>query len=95
MKDLLEFPRAYRDAVQPVVNGLWGLDGKLSRKKLHEAFYGKLRELGFRVHHAKRIYTYAKSVVESARSNGGRRPVLGRLSARVGRYDYRLARRVV
>jgi putative transposase len=28
--------------------------------------------------------------VESARGNGGRKPVLRRLSARIDRYDYRL-----
>jgi putative transposase len=45
---------------------------------------------GFRAHHAKEIYIYAESLVESARSNGGRKPVLRRLSARVDRYDYKL-----
>jgi putative transposase len=46
--------------------------------------------MGFRAHHAKEIYVYANSLVESARSNGGRKPVLKRLSARVDKYDYRL-----
>jgi len=87
---LLEFLKMYRDAVQLVVNELWGLNEKLSRKKLHEVFYNRLRKLGFRAHHAKQVYTYAQSIVESARSNGGRKPVLRRLSARVDRYDYRL-----
>jgi len=87
---LLEFLRVYRDAIQLVVNGLWNLDGKLSRKKLHEMFYGKLRMLGFRAHHVKQVYTYAQSVVESARSNGGKKPVLRKLVARVDNYDYRL-----
>jgi len=87
---LLEFLKMYRDAVQLVVNELWGLNEKLSRKKLHELFYEKLRKLGLRAHHAKQIYTYAKSIVESAKSNSSRKPVLRRLSARVDRYDYRL-----
>jgi len=87
---LLEFLRMYRDAVQLVVNELWSLDTKLSRRKLHEMFYGKLRKLGFRAHHVKEIYVYAQSVVESARSSGGRKPVLRRLSARIDKYDYRL-----
>jgi len=39
---LLEFLKLYRDAVQMVVNELWSLEGKLSRKKLHDMFYGKL-----------------------------------------------------
>jgi putative transposase len=33
---------------------------------------------------------YAKSLVKSAKSNGGRKPVLRRLSARIDRYDYKL-----
>jgi len=57
---------------------------------LHEMFYEKLRMLGFRAHHVKEIYVYARSVVESARSNGGRKPVLRKLAARVDKYDYRL-----
>jgi len=39
----LEFLKLYHDAVQLVVNELWNLDEKLSRKKLHEVFYNKLR----------------------------------------------------
>jgi len=31
---LLEFLRLYRDAVQMVVDRIWGLDVKLSKKKL-------------------------------------------------------------
>jgi len=87
---LLEFLRLYRDAVRLVVNDLWNLDEKLSRKKLHEAFYNKLRELGLRAHHAKEIYVYAESIVESARANSGRKPVLRKLTARIDKYDYRL-----
>ena len=87
---LLEFLKLYRDAVQVVVNELWSLEGKLSRKKLHEMFYSKLRKLGLRAHHAKEIYVYAQSVVVSARSNGGKKPILRKLTARVDRYDYKL-----
>ncbi|MCC6034450.1 MAG: transposase, partial [Desulfurococcaceae archaeon] len=36
------------------------------------------------------IYVYANSLVESARSNGGRKPVLRKLSARIDKYDYKL-----
>jgi putative transposase len=46
--------------------------------------------MGFRAHHAKEIYVYAESLVDSARSNGGRKPVLRKLSARIDKYDYRL-----
>ena len=55
---LLEFLRLYRDAVQLVVNEIWGLEEVPSRRRLHEAFYDRLRKLGFRAHHAKQIYTY-------------------------------------
>ena len=87
---LSEFLRVYRDAVQLVVNELWSLNAKVSRKKLHKMFYGKLRKMGFRAHHVKEVYVYAKSIVESARSNSGKKPVLRKLSARVGKYDYKL-----
>jgi putative transposase len=46
--------------------------------------------MSFRAHHAKEIYINAKSLVESARSNGGRKPVLRKLSARIDKYDYKL-----
>jgi len=87
---LSEFLRVYRDAVQLVVNELWSLNAKVSRKKLHKMFYGKLRKMGFRAHHVKEVYVYAKSIVESARSNSGKKPVLRKLSARVDKYDYKL-----
>jgi putative transposase len=87
---LLEFLRLYRDAVQMAVDRVWSLDAKLSKKRLHRLFYNGLVSIGFRAHHAKEVYLYAKSLVESARSNGGRKPMLRRLSARVDRYDYRL-----
>jgi len=87
---LLDFLRLYRDAVQMVVDRVWGLKAKLSKKKLHRLFYDDLVSLGLRAHHAKEVYVYAKSLVESARGNGGRKPVLRRLSARVDKYDYRL-----
>jgi len=87
---LLEFLRMFRDAVQLVVNELWNLDEKLSKKKLHEMFYEKLRKFGLRAHHVKQIYTYAQSVVESTKGNGGKKPVLRKLTARIDRYDYKL-----
>jgi putative transposase len=87
---LLEFLRLYRDAVQVVVDRNWNINEKLSRRKLHRLFYNDLVKLGFRAHHAKEIYVYAKSLVESARSNGGRKPVLRKLSARIDKYDYKL-----
>jgi len=87
---LLEFLRLYRKAVQMVVDKIWGINDKLSRMKLHRLFYNNLVSMGFRAHHAKEIYIYANSLVESAKSNGGRKPVLRKLGARVDKYDYRL-----
>ena len=65
---LLEFLRLYRDAVQLAVDDLWSLNEKLSRKKLHEMFYSKLRKIGLRAHHVKQIYTYVQSVVYPLRA---------------------------
>jgi putative transposase len=87
---LLEFLRLYRDALQMIVDRVWSINDKLSKKKLHKLFYNNLVSMGFRAHHAKEIYMYAKSLVKSAKSNGGRKPVLRKLSARVDRYDYKL-----
>lgn len=53
-------------------------------------FYSRLVSLGFRAHHAKEVYVYAKSLVELARSSSGRKQVLRKLTARLDRYDYRL-----
>jgi len=87
---LLEFLKLYRDAVQLVIDRIWSINERLSKRKLHRLFYNNLVSMGFRAHHAKEIYIYAKSLVDSARGNGGRKPVLRRLSARIDRYDYRL-----
>jgi len=87
---LLEFLRLYRDAVQIIVDRIWDIDEKLSWKKLHRLFYSDLISMSFRAHHAKEIYINAKSLVESARSNGGRKPALRKLSARIDKYDYKL-----
>jgi putative transposase len=87
---LLEFLKLYRDAVQIVVDRVWGIDEKLSWKKLHRLFYSDLVSMGFRAHHAKEIYVNAKSLVDSAKGNGGRKPVLRKLSARIDKYDYKL-----
>jgi putative transposase len=87
---LLEFLKLYRDAVQLVIDRVWSINEKLSKRKLHRLFYNNLVSMGFRAHHAKEIYIYAKSLVDSARSNGGRKPVLRRLSARIDKYDYKL-----
>ncbi|MEM3988700.1 MAG: zinc ribbon domain-containing protein [Sulfolobales archaeon] len=87
---LIEFLKLYRDALQLVVNRLWSLDEVPSIKTLHRMFYSKLRELGFRAHHVKQIYIYAKAVTRASKQNGGKKPVLRRLTARIDRYDYKL-----
>ncbi len=46
-----------------------------------------MRSQGFRAHQAKQIYKYALSLVKSAKNNGGRKPVLKKLSARLDKYD--------
>ncbi|MCC6015316.1 MAG: hypothetical protein LM564_06400 [Desulfurococcaceae archaeon] len=40
---LVEFLRAYRDSVQLVVDGVWGLGQVSSEKTLHRVFYSRLR----------------------------------------------------
>ncbi|MEM2579162.1 MAG: hypothetical protein QXN38_02060 [Desulfurococcaceae archaeon] len=87
---LVEFLRLYRDAVQLVVNKIWNLDKVPSIKVLHKMFYGELRRYGLRAHHVKQVYTYAKAVVRVSKQNGGRKPVLRKLTARIDRYDYRI-----
>ncbi|MCC6015253.1 MAG: IS200/IS605 family accessory protein TnpB-related protein [Desulfurococcaceae archaeon] len=87
---LVEFLRAYRDSVQLVVDGIWGLDRVPSERTLHRTFYSGLRGLGFRAHHVSEIYRRAREVVESTKRNGGSKPVLRRLTARIHPLDYKL-----
>ena len=87
---LLTFLRAYRDAVQYVVDRIWGMDRVPTVRRLHEMFYKELRGWGFRSHHASEIYRRAKEIVKSVKKNGGSKPVLRRLTARLHPYDYRV-----
>ena len=87
---LLEFLRAYRDAVQLAIDEVRRLEEVPSRKKLHEMFYGKLRVLSFRAHHASEIYKRAKEIVKSAKESNGSKPVLRRLTARIHQLDYKV-----
>ena len=43
---LLEFLKLYRDAIQIVVDKIWGINEKLSKKKLHRLFYSDLISMG-------------------------------------------------
>ena len=87
---LVEFLRAYRDAVQLVVDGVWGLDSVPFEKTLHKMFYSRLRSLGFRAHHVSEIYKRAKEVVKSTKKNNGSRPVFKKLTARIHPLDYKV-----
>ncbi|MEM1841090.1 MAG: hypothetical protein QXL19_01730, partial [Ignisphaera sp.] len=60
---LVEFLKLYRDAVQLAINRLWSLSEIPSIKALHRMFYSELRNRGFRAHHVKQVYIYAKTVV--------------------------------
>ena len=87
---LVEFLKAYRDAVQLVVNEIWNLDRIPSNKTLHRIFYSRLRELGFRAHHVSEIYKRAREVVEATKKNNGSRPVLKKLTTRIHSLDYKI-----
>ncbi len=76
-----------RRATQHIIDVLWELDKLPTLNQVHQMFYKQLRQQGFRAHQAKQIYKYALSIVKSAKNNGGRKPVLRKLSARLDKYD--------
>jgi len=87
---LIQFLKTYRDAVQYVVNSIWGLERLPSTKQLHKMFYNKLKRYGFRAHHVSEIYKRAREVVKATKKNKGSKPVLRRLTARIHPLDYRI-----
>ena len=87
---LLSFLRAYRDAVQYIIDEIWSLGKIPSVKDLHRMYYKTLRSWGFRSHHVSEIYKRAKEAVKAVKKNGGSKPVLRRLTARLHPYEYRL-----
>ena len=87
---LLSLLRAYRDAVQYIINEIWSLGKIPSVKDLHRMYYKTLRSWGFRSHHVSEIYKRAKEAVKAVKKNGGSKPVLRRLTARLHPYEYRL-----
>jgi putative transposase len=87
---LIEFLKAYRNAVQEIVNELWSLRRTPSKAMLHKAYYERLRSRGFRAHHASEIYKRAREVVEAAKGNGGSRPLLKKLTAGIHPLDYKI-----
>jgi len=82
--------RAYRDAVQEIVNELWRLRKTPSKATLHEIYYDRLRSRGFRAHHVSEIYKRAREIVEATKSNAGSRPLLKKLTARIHPLDYKI-----
>jgi len=87
---LIQFLKAYRDAVQYIVDSIWELERIPSAKQLHKMFYNELRRQGFRAHHVSEIYKRAKEVVEGAKKNNGSKPMLKKLTARIHPLDYRI-----
>jgi putative transposase len=87
---LIQFLKAHRDAVQEIVDELWCLGKTFSKATLHEIYYNKLRGRGFRAHHASEIYKRAREVVEATKGNGGSRPLLKKLTARIHPLDYKI-----
>jgi len=87
---LIQFLKAYRDAVQYIVNNIWSLKKTPSTKQLHKMFYNELRKLGFRAHHVSEIYKRAKEVVEATKKNNGSKPILKKLTARIHPLDYKI-----
>jgi len=85
--DLLWDLAVYRYALQRVVDALWELDGIPKKSQAHQMFYGMLRGYGFRAHAARNIYSTAIALVESAKANGGSKPTVRRLSARLDYQD--------
>ena len=73
--------------MQRIIDVLWELDRLPTLNQAHQMFYRTLRGKGFRAHQAKQVYKYALALVKAARRNGGRRPVLRRLTVRLDKYD--------
>jgi putative transposase len=86
---LIQFLRAYRGAVQEIVNELWRLKKTPSKATLHKAYYDRLRGRGFRAHHVSEIYKRAREVVRATKGNAGSRPLLKKLTARIHPLDTR------
>ncbi len=90
LEELREELYLTRRATQYIIDCLWELDKLPTINQVHQMFYKILRGQGFRAHQCKQIYKYALSLVKSARNNGGSKPVLKKLSARLDKYDARV-----
>ncbi len=87
LEELREELYLIRRATQHVIDCLWELDKLPSINQAHQMFYKILREQGFRAHQCKQIYKHALGIVKSAKENGGKKPALRKLSARLDKYD--------
>jgi len=90
LEDLLEFLRLWRDRAQWIVDLIWNLPKLPTLSQLHQWFYNILRQQGFRAHHVKQIYKYARAIVAGAKANRGSKPILRKLTARLDKTDYAL-----
>jgi len=88
--ELIKFLKAFKDSTQYIINQIWNEKNIPSVKTLHRKFYHELRSKGFRAHHVKQIYYYARSIVRTVKKSNGNKPVLKKLTARIDRYDYKL-----
>jgi len=85
--DLLWDLMTYRYVLQRVVDALWDLDVVPEKSQAHQMFYDMLRSYGFRAHTTRNIYNTAIALVESAKSNGGSKPIVKKLTARLDHQD--------
>lgn len=87
---LVVFLKAFRDWAQYVINQMWFEGKTLSMKELYHRFYRVLRKQGFRAHHCHKIGRKAREIVKAVKKNNGRKPLLRKLTARLGHQDYKL-----
>ncbi len=88
LRDLLWDMYVYCYALQKTIDALWELDKIPSLSQVHQLFYRALREkYGFRAHVTMQLYKYALALVKSAKSNGGSKPKIRKLSVRLDKYD--------
>lgn len=84
---VLEFLRHYTSWLQFVIDKLWGRKNVPSLATLHNEFYDFLRSKNFRAHHVKELLKLAKEIVKATKKNGGSKPIIKSLFARLDRYD--------